>query len=71
MSSTPKIKIAVRMPDKSRRLYVVDDVGMSHHEMRAATKTELPAARPVLIGLPPPAPRDPFLHGIDDAPSAA
>ncbi len=47
-----KIRIAVRMPDKSRRLYVVDDVGMTPDEMRAATMAEVPTAAVVLIGLP-------------------
>lgn len=49
-----KIKIAVRMPDKSRRLYTVDDVGMTVDEMRAATLLEVPTAAVVLIGLPAP-----------------
>ena len=47
-----KVLIAVRMPDKSRRLYRVDDVGMSVEEMARATLHELPLAHPVLIGLP-------------------
>lgn len=50
-----KIKIAVRMPDKSRRLYTVDDVGMVVDEMRAVTLCEVPTAAVVLIGLPAPA----------------
>lgn len=49
-----KIKIAVRMPGKSRRLYMVDDVGMAADETRAATLVEVPAV--VLIGLPAPVP---------------
>mgnify|MGYP000609100081 CR=1 FL=1 len=51
-----KIKIAVRMPDKSRRLYVVDDAGMTPDEMRAATVAEVPTAAVVLIGIPAPVP---------------
>ena len=47
-----KIKIAVRMPDKSRRMYVVDDAGMAVDQMRAATLAEVPTATVVLIGLP-------------------
>lgn len=48
----PKIRIAVRMPDKSRRLYRVDDAGMTVDQMRAATLAEVPTASVVLIGLP-------------------
>ena len=59
---TKKIKIAVRMPDKTRRLYTVDDVGMTVDQMREATLAELPGAKPVLIGLPPP---DPYLHSFE------
>ena len=51
-----KIKIAVRMPDSTRRLYSVDDVGMTVDEMRVATMLEVPTAKVVLIGLPAPAP---------------
>ena len=51
-----KIKIAVRMPDKSRRLYTVDDVGMTADEMRAATLAKVPTAAVVLIELPAPVP---------------
>lgn len=51
-----KVKIAVRMPDHSRRLYTVDDVGMTVDQMRAATRAELPDAHPILIGLPKPTP---------------
>lgn len=48
-----KIKIAVRMPNTTRRLYVVDTApGMSIDEMRAATLAEVPTAAVVLIGLP-------------------
>lgn len=53
--SPQKIRIAVRMPDKSRRLYTVDDVGMTSDEMRAATLAEVPTAAAVLVGLPAPA----------------
>lgn len=52
--SPQKIRIAVRMPDKSRRLYTVDDVGMTPDEMRAATLAEVPTAACILIGLPAP-----------------
>ena len=51
-----KVKIAVRMPDRSRRLYTVDDVGMTVEQMRAATLSEVPTAAVVLIGLPAPGP---------------
>ena len=51
-----KVKIAVRMPDRSRRLYTVDDVGMTVEQMRAATLSEVPTAAVVLIGLPVPEP---------------
>lgn len=51
-----KVKIAVRMPDRSRRLYTVDDVGMTVEQMRNATRAELPDAHPILIGLPAPKP---------------
>ncbi len=47
-------KIAVRMPDKTRRLYTIDDVGRTVDQMREATLAELPTANPVLIGLPAP-----------------
>jgi hypothetical protein len=40
------------MPDKSRRLYRVDDAGMTVDQMRAATLAEVPTASVVLIGLP-------------------
>lgn len=59
-----KIKIAVRMPDKSRRLYTVDDVGMTADEMRAVTMFEVPTAAVVLIGLPAP---EPLLTEVDVA----
>lgn len=52
----PKVKIAVRMPDKTRRLYVVDDVGMPLDEMRSHVLAEVPTATAILIGLPVPAP---------------
>ena len=51
-----KVKIAVRMPDRSRRLYTVDDVGMTVEQMRAATLSEVPTAAAILIGLPAPEP---------------
>lgn len=50
-----KTLIAVRMPDRTRRLYRVDTVpGMSIDEMRTATLAEVPTAAVVLIGLPRP-----------------
>lgn len=50
-----KTLIAVCMPDTTRRLYRVDTVpGMTIDEMFAATKTEIPTAAVVLIGLPRP-----------------
>lgn len=59
----PKIRIAVRMPDKSRRLYRVDDAGMTVDQMRAATLAEVPTASVVLIGLP--------RLAVDEPPTAA
>ena len=56
MLEPTKVKIAVRMPDRSKRLYTVDDVGMTVEQMRAATLSEVPQAAAVLIGLPPPEP---------------
>lgn len=50
-----KVKIAVRMPDKSRRLYTVDAVpGMDVPAMRAATLAEIPNAAAILITVPDP-----------------
>ena len=56
MTTPHKIKIAVRMRDRSRRLYTVDDAGMTVEQMRAVTISEVPGATAVLIGLPSPAP---------------
>lgn len=56
MLEPTKVKIAVRMPDRSRRLYTVDDVGMTVEQMRAATLSEVPQAAAILIGLPAPEP---------------
>ncbi len=55
-----KIRIAVRMQDRTRRLYVVDDAGLTLDEMRATTRAELSAppnvAAAILIEVPRPAP---------------
>lgn len=56
MLEPTKVKIAVRMPDRSKRLYTVDDVGMTVEQMRAATLSEVPTAAAILIGLPAPEP---------------
>lgn len=56
MLEPTKVKIAVRMKDHSRRLYTVDDVGMTVEQMRAATLSEVPQAAAILIGLPAPEP---------------
>lgn len=56
MLEPTKVKIAVRMKDHSRRLYTVDDVGMTVEQMRAATRQQVPGAQAVLIGLPAPEP---------------
>lgn len=56
MTTPTKIKIAVRMRDRSRRLYTVDDAGLAIHEMMQLTRQQVPGAQAVLIGLPSPAP---------------
>jgi hypothetical protein len=62
---TRKVKIAVRMPDGTRRLYVVDDEGMSVETMTRITKDEVPGAAVLLFELPAP-----FLP-VDEPKSAA
>lgn len=57
MTTPSKIKIAVRMRDRSRRLYTVDDQGLAIHEMMQLTRQQVPGAQAVLIGLPSPAPQ--------------
>jgi hypothetical protein len=52
-----KIRIAVRVKDEpKRRLYTVDDAGLSLEAMRAATLAEIPTASTILIEVPRPAP---------------
>lgn len=57
MLEPTKVKIAVRMPDRSRRLYKVDDQGLAVYEMMQLTRQQVPGAQAVLIGLPSPAPQ--------------
>ncbi len=52
-----KIRIAVRVKDEpKRRLYTVDDAGLSLEAMRAATLAEIPTASTILIEVPRPGP---------------
>ncbi len=52
-----KVKIAVRMADRTRRLYTVDAVaGMTTDDMRAITLLEVPGSQTVLVTVPRPAP---------------
>jgi hypothetical protein len=52
-----KIRIAVRVKDEpKRRLYTVDDVGLTVDEMRAAALAEIPTATIILVEVPQPAP---------------
>ncbi len=52
-----KIRIAVRVKDEpKRRLYTVDDAGLSPDEMRAATLAEVPTAVAILVEVPRSAP---------------
>lgn len=54
---TEKIRIAVRVKgEPKRRLYTVDDAGLSPDEMRAAALAEIPTACAILVEVPRPAP---------------
>lgn len=48
-----KVRIAVRVKEEpKRRLYTVDDMGMTVDQMRTATLSEVPTAAVVLIEVP-------------------